>query len=71
MLLANKAETDKIRQWRKGVVSANGITATYDFIQAPNQPAIILPNAEGLLGNQPIRYSGTPGDWFLREYQHH
>lgn len=53
ILLANKAETDKIRGWRRGQVSANGVSATYDFIPAPNQPAMMLPNAEGLLGSQP------------------
>lgn len=61
MLLANKTETDKIRGWRRGVVSANGVTANYDFIPAPNQPPIILPNAEGLLGSQPASaFRGLP-----------
>lgn len=60
-LLANKAETDKIRKWRAGVVSANGINATYDFISAPGQPAQILVNAAGLLGDvPPDSYRGLP-----------
>ena len=61
LLLANKAETDVIRTFRRGVVNNNGITAGYDFIPAPSQPAMILPNAEGLLGNQPNdMFAGVP-----------
>lgn len=57
LLLANKAETDQIRKFRAGAVNNNSITATYDFIPATGQPTIILPNAQGLLGDQ-------PGDFF-------
>lgn len=60
LLLCNKAETDTIRQFRRGVAT-NGVTAGYDFIPAPTQPAMILNNAEGLLGNQPApSFGGLP-----------
>lgn len=73
LLLANKAETDSIKLFRRGVVNNNGITAGYDFIPAPNQPPIILPNAEGLLGNQPedtfrgLPIIGSYGFWRICE----
>jgi len=61
VLLANKAETDVIRTFRRGVVNNNSMTAGYDFIPSPSQPPMILPNAEGLLGNQPAEIlSGLP-----------
>jgi hypothetical protein len=72
LLLANKAETDTIKTFRRGVVSG-GITAGYDFIPAPNQPPMILPNAEGLLGNQPedvfrgVPLIGSYGFWRICE----
>lgn len=72
-LLANKAQTDQIRTWRRGVVTANGVAATYDFIPAPAQPAIILPNAEGVLGSVPpdayrgLRVIGSYGDIYIIE----
>lgn len=58
LLLANKAETDVIRTFRRGVVNNNTVTAGYDFIPSPTQPAMMLPNAEGLLGNQPSPFFG-------------
>jgi hypothetical protein len=73
LLLANKAETDSIKTFRRGVVNNNGITAGYDFIPAPNQPPVILPNAEGLLGNQPedtfrgLPIIGSYGFWRICE----
>lgn len=73
LLLANKAETDAIRQFRRGVVNNNSATAGYDFIPAPTQPAMILPNAEGLLGNQPaptfgnLAVIGSYGFWNIVE----
>lgn len=60
LLLANKAETDTIRQFRRGV-NTNGVAAGYDFIPSPTQPAMMLPNAEGLLGNQPAPSFGGLG----------
>ena len=59
LMLANKSETDAIRQFRRGVINNNGVTAGYDFIPAPTQPAMILPNAEGLLGYQPAPMFGN------------
>lgn len=72
-LLVNKTEADKIRTWRRGVVTANGISATYDFIPSATQPAVILPNAEGMLGSvPPSSYRGLPvigsyGDIYIIE----
>ena len=76
MLLANKAETDAIRQFRRGVVNNNGVTAGYDFIPSATQPAMILPNAEGLLGNQPpstfngMNVIGSYGFWMVVEEEY-
>jgi hypothetical protein len=52
VLLTNQAEADTIRTWRAGVANANSQVAKYDFIPAQNQPALIIPNAAGLLGTQ-------------------
>ena len=76
LLLANKAETDVIRTFRRGVVNNNGATAAYDFIPSPTQPAMILPNAEGLLGNQPaplfgnLAVIGSYGFWHIVEEEY-
>lgn len=76
LLLANKAETDVIRQFRRGVVNNNGASAGYDFIPAPTQPAMILPNAEGLLGFQPaptfgnLAVIGSYGFWNIVEEEY-
>lgn len=73
LLLANKAEVDVIKTFRRGVVNNNSITAGYDFIPAPNQPPMILPNAEGLLGGQVedvwngIPLVGSYGFWRIAE----
>ena len=73
VLLANKAQVKEIRKWKAGSVSANGVVANYDFIPAPSQPAVILPNAEGLLGNLPpdsfrgMRVIGSYGDILVIE----
>jgi len=73
LLLANKAETDAIRTFRRGVVNNNGATAGYDFIPSATQPAMILPNAEGLLGSQPastfggLAVIGSYGFWNVVE----
>lgn len=73
LLLANKSETDAIRTFRRGIVNNNGITAGYDFIPSPSQPAMILPNAEGLLGSQPdevwggLPIIGSYGFWRIME----
>ena len=76
LLLVNKAEASAIRQFRRGVVNNNGVTAGYDFIPSPTQPAMMLPNAEGLLGNQPApMFGGLPvigsyGFWNIVEEEY-
>ena len=76
LLLCNKAESDAIRQFRRGVVNNNGVTAGYDFIPSPTQPAMMLPNAEGLLGNQPapmfgnLPVIGSYGFWHIVEEEY-
>lgn len=72
LLLVNKTESTTIRQFRRGVAT-NGVTAGYDFIPSATQPAMILPNAEGLLGNQPastfggLNVIGSYGFWNIVE----
>lgn len=62
-----KALINEVRKWRVG--EANGAdpedpgapVANYDFIPAANQPTLIVPNAEGLLGTQPpSSWNGLP-----------
>jgi hypothetical protein len=56
---ANRAEVNSIRKWRFGQVSANTIVANFDFVPAIGQPALLVPNAEGLLGGQaPATWNG-------------
>lgn len=56
---ANRAQVNEIRKFRFGQTNGDGgaVTANYDFIPALGQPALIVPNAEGLLGGQ------APGVW--------
>lgn len=51
-ILVNPAEAKIIRTFRAGKVT-NGAEALYDFIPAQGQPAMIVPNEQGLLGSQP------------------
>lgn len=51
--LMNKAQIKEIRKFRQGQVNNNGAVANYDFIPSANQPALIVPNEEGLLGDKP------------------
>lgn len=73
VMLANKAQVKEMRKWRAGQVSANGVVANYDFIPAANQPTMILPNAEGLLGSLPpdsfkgLRVVGSYADILIIE----
>ena len=73
VMLANKAQVKEMRKWRAGQVSANGVVANYDFIPAANQPTMILPNAEGLLGSLPpdsfkgLRVIGSYADILIIE----
>jgi len=54
---ANRAQINEIRKWRFGVTNNNSAVANYDFIPAIGQPALLIPNAEGLLGGQ------APSTW--------
>lgn len=72
IMLVHKAELNEIRKFRFGVTT-NGAVANYDFVQSENQPALYLPNAEGLLGNRPpntwngLRVQGTYDDVLVIE----
>lgn len=56
---ANRSEINSIRKWRFGQVSANTVVANFDFVPALGQPALLVPNAEGLLGGQaPATWNG-------------
>ena len=73
VMLCNAAQVKEMRKWRAGQVSANGVVANYDFIPAANQPTMILPNAEGLLGSLPpdnfkgLRVVGSYADILIVE----
>lgn len=54
--MAPRALVKEMRKWRAGEVY-NTVEANYDFIPAQGQPALIVPNEEGLLGSRP------PGSW--------
>jgi len=51
-LLVNQQEGDIIRTFRANQTNNNGATALYDFVPSTSQPALIVPNAQGLLGGQ-------------------
>lgn len=63
VVMVNQAELDVIRGWRRGQYyldgapvasgTANSVLSTYDFIPSNNQPTLIIPTQEGLLGNTP------------------
>lgn len=52
IVMVNKAQAAVIRTFRQGVAT-NGVVAAYDFIPSANQPPMILPNDQGLLGERP------------------
>lgn len=73
---ANRAQVNDIRKWRFGVGngdSGTAATANYDFVPALGQPALIVPNQEGLLGGQApavwngLRVSGSYQDVIVIE----
>lgn len=70
---ANRSEVNEIRKWRFGQTNNNGVTANFDFVPALGQPALIVPNAEGLLGGQApavwngLRVSGAYQDVLVIE----
>lgn len=61
VLFGNRAETEEIRKFRRGVANNNAVVANYDFIPSSAQPALVIPNAEGLLGElPPDSFQGLP-----------
>lgn len=74
--MVNKIQAMQIRLFRQGVVNNNGVTASYDFIPSENQPPLILPNDQGLLGSRPpsvwngLRVLGSYKDALVIEDQH-
>jgi hypothetical protein len=61
ILLVNTRESKEIRKWRANVANNHGAIATFDFIPASNQPTIIIPNEQGLLGVRPPEtWNGLP-----------
>lgn len=52
IIMVNKAQAAVIRTFRQGATT-NGAVANYDFIPSANQPPMILPNDQGLLGERP------------------
>lgn len=70
--LGNKAQINEIRKYRQGG-TYGGVVANYDFIPSPLQPALIVPNSEGLLGSQPpsvwngLPVTGSYGDILIIE----
>lgn len=56
IVMVNKAQAAVIRMFRQGQTT-NGVVANYDFIPATNQPTMILPNDQGLLGER------APSTW--------
>jgi len=73
ILLCNKAEISQIRKFRLNQTNNNSKVANYDFIPAGNQPTLIVPNAEGLLGSLPpnefagLRVTGSYADILIIE----
>lgn len=58
--IMNSAQVATARTFRAGS-TINGVVCNYDFIPAPNQPALYVPNAEGLLGSRPpTSWRGLP-----------
>jgi hypothetical protein len=56
---ANRSEINQIRKWRFGQTNNNSKVANFDFVPALGQPALLVPNAEGLLGGQaPATWNG-------------
>lgn len=53
VMMVSKAQAMQIRLFRQGEVNNNGVTANYDFIPSQNQPPLIIPNDQGLLGSRP------------------
>lgn len=52
VVLVNQAQGDVIRTFRANQTNNNSAVALYDFVPSSTQPALIVPNAQGLLGQQ-------------------
>lgn len=58
--ILNSAQMAVAKTFRAGA-TINGVVCNYDFIPAPNQPTLFVPNAEGLLGERPpTQWRGLP-----------
>jgi hypothetical protein len=53
LLMVNPQEGAQIRKFRANVTNNNAAVALYDFIPSATQPALIVPNAQGLIGDRP------------------
>lgn len=59
--MAPRALVKEMRKWKAGEVNQNTVEANYDFIPSPSQPALIVPNEEGLIGSRPPAvWNGLP-----------
>lgn len=63
--MMNRAQAKVVRGFRAGEVpngaDSGTAPANYDFIPAPGQPTLIVPNQEGLVGSQPPNsFNGLP-----------
>jgi hypothetical protein len=73
IIMAPRAMTKEFRRFRAGEVNNNGAVANYDFIPSATQPTLIVPNAEGLLGDRPpsswngMAVIGSYGDMLIIE----
>lgn len=76
VVLVNRAQAKEIRKFRLNAVNNNGVVANYDFIPAQGQPAMIVPNSEGLLGSRPpstwngLRVIGSYNDMLIIEEEY-
>jgi hypothetical protein len=52
VIMVNPAQSAVVRLFRQGQVNNNAAVAQYDFVPAVGQPALIVPNTTGLVGNQ-------------------
>lgn len=74
--MVSKLQAMQIRLFRQGQANNNGVVANYDFIPSENQPPLILPNDQGLLGSRPpsvwngLRVLGSYGGAIIIEDNH-
>lgn len=52
VIMLNSQEGEQVRRFRANVANNNGAVALFDFVPAGGQPALIVPNTTGLIGNQ-------------------